>query len=89
MQQIVTSQGDRLNKFTSVELDYFTKSNNWSDFGELIRRPVQDWLTISDAALDELFVSSAGNPYFAKLLARQLFADMVENRYSDASEFVS
>ena len=86
MQKIVTSQGDRLNKFTPIQLDYFTKSNNWSDFGDLIRRPVQDWLTISDAALDELFVSSAGNPYFAKVLARQLFADMVENRYSDASE---
>lgn len=86
MQQIVNSQGDRLNKFTPVELDYFSRSNNWSDFVELIRRPVQEWLTISDAALDELFVSSAGNPYFAKLLARQLFADMVDNRYSDASE---
>ena len=87
MQQIMNSQGDRLNKFRPVELDYFTKSNSWSDFVELIRRPVQDWLTISDPALDELFVSSAGNPYFAKLLATQLFSDMVENRYSDASEF--
>ena len=86
MHQIVNSQGDRLNKFTPVELDYFTKSNNRSDFVELIRRPVQDWLTISEAALDELFNWSAGNPYFAKLLARQLFADMVDNRYSDASE---
>ena len=86
MQQIVNSQGDRLNKFTAIELDYFNRSNNWSDFVELIRRPVQDWLTISDAALEELFTFSAGNPYFAKLLARQLFADVVENRYSDASE---
>ena len=87
MQQIVNTQGDRLNRFTPVELDYFAKSNDWSDFIELIRRPVEDWLTISEAALEELFVSSAGNPYFAKLMARQLFSDMVENRYSDASEF--
>ena len=86
MQQIVNSQGDRLNKFTAIELDYFTKSNNWSDFAELIRRPVQDWLTISDAALEELFTASAGNPYFAKLLAGQLFTDMVDNHFSDASE---
>ena len=86
MQQIINLQGDRLNKFRQVELDYFSKSNDWSDFVELIRRPVQDWLTISDAALEDLFVSSAGNPYFAKLLAAQLFSDMVKNRYSDASE---
>lgn len=86
MQQIINLQGDRLNKFRQVELDYFSKADDWSDFVELIRRPVQDWLTISDAALDYLFVSSAGNPYFAKLLAAQLFSDMVKNRYSDASE---
>lgn len=86
MQQIINLQGDRLNKFRPVEVDYFAKSSNWSDFVELIRRPVQDWLTISDSALQELFESSAGNPYFAKLLASQLFSDMVENRYSDASE---
>ena len=86
MQQIVSLQGDRLNKFTPIELDYFSKSSDWSDFVELIRRPVEGWLTISDAALDELFAASAGNPYFAKLLARQLFTDMVGNRYSDASE---
>ena len=86
MQQIINLQGDRLNKFRPVEVDYFARSSNWSDFVELIRRPVQDWLTIRDGALKELFTSSAGNPYFAKLLASQLFSDMVENRYSDASE---
>ena len=86
MQQIINLQGDRLNKFRPVEVDYFTRTNNWSDFVELIRRPVQEWLTISDNALEELFNASAGNPYFAKLLAGQLFSDMIENRYSDASE---
>ena len=86
MQQIINLQGDRLNKFRPVEVDYFTRSSNWNDFVELIRRPVQEWLTISDSALEELFTTSDGNPYFAKLLASQLFSDMVENRFSDASE---
>ena len=86
MQQIVTLQGDRLNKFSPVEVDYFTKSEHWSDFSELIRRPVQDWLEISDAALDTLYENSAGNPYFAKLLASQLSLNMVESRFTNASE---
>lgn len=86
MHQIINIQGDRLNKFRPVEIDYFSRTDNWSDFVELIRRPVQEWLTISDNALEELFNASAGNPYFAKLLASQLFSDMMENRYSDASE---
>ena len=83
MQRIVNLQGDRLNKFRPLEVDSFDRSD---DFVELIRRPVEDWLTISDPALNKLFESSAGNPYFAKLLATELFTHMVNNRYSDASE---
>ena len=86
MQRIMNDQGERLNKFRPIEVDYFSRSDDWGDFTELIRKPVQLWLTISDAALDELFTCCAGNPYFAKLLASQLFADMMKGRSSDASE---
>ena len=86
MQQILNNHGDRLNKFAKVELDYFAKSSDWGDFSELIRRPVQHWLEISETSLDKLFASSAGNPYFAKLLAGQLASDMLDNRYSYAGE---
>ena len=83
MQRIVNLQGDRLNKFRRIAVDSFDRSD---DFVELIRKPVEDWLTVNDSALNELFESSGGNPYFAKLLATELFSYMVENRYSDASE---
>ena len=86
MQQIKNLQGDRLNKFRPVQVDYFDRSQNWTDFLNLIRRPVEEWLTISDIALDRLFQASAGNPYFAKLIANQLFSDLVEHHHSDASE---
>ena len=86
MQRIMNDQGERLNKFRPIEVDYFSRSDDWGDFTELIRKPVQHWLTISEAALDELFTCCAGNPYFAKLLASQLFADMMKGRSSDASE---
>ena len=85
MQHIVASQGDRLNKFTSIRLDYFSE-DNWSDFADLIRKPVSDWLTIQDQALGEIFRMSAGNPFFAKLIGKQLFTTMVDERFSDASE---
>ena len=87
MQRILNNQGDRLNKFRQIEVDYFDKSRDWGDFVDLIRRPVENCLTISETALKELFNSSAGNPYFAKMLAAQLFSNMVENRDSDVGEF--
>ena len=86
MQQIVNGQGDRLNRFRATRVDYFNKSTDWNDFSDLIRLPVQDWLTITDQALDELFTFSAGNPYFAKLLAGQLAENMIALRHCDASE---
>ena len=86
MQRIMNDQGDRLNKFTPFQVDYFDKYNDWRDFAELIRKPVQDWLTISDQALNALFSYSAGNPYFAKLLANELFVNMISLRHSNASE---
>ena len=87
LHQLILTQGDRINNFQVARIDYFDRSNNWSDFVELIRRPVKHWLTLNDDALNVLFEYSAGNPYFAKLLASQLASDMVENRYSDANEF--
>ena len=86
MQRIMNIQGDRLNKFRSVEVGYFDKSDSWDDFAELVRRPVAEWLAISDGALSEVHRMTAGNPYFAKLIANQLFIDLVELRHSHASE---
>ena len=86
MQQIVNDQGDRFNRFRATRVDYFDKSSDWNDFSDLIRRPVQDWLTITDQALDRLFTFSAGNPYFAKLLAGQLAENMASMRHCVASE---
>ncbi|MYC62708.1 MAG: ATP-binding protein [Caldilineaceae bacterium SB0661_bin_34] len=85
MQHLETVQGDRLNKFDSIQVDYFQK-DNMVDFAKLIRKPVSTWLTISESAIDELYHWSAGNPYFAKYLARQLFREMVDQRCSDVSE---
>ena len=86
MQQIVNGQGDRLNRFRATRVDYFDKSKDWNDFSDLVRLPVRDWLTITDEALYELFDCSAGNPYFAKLLAGQLSDNMASVRHCDASE---
>ena len=86
MQQIRNLQGDRLNKFRPIQVGYFHRSHNWTDFVKLVRGPVEEWLTINDSALDKLFQASAGNPYFAKLIANQLFSELVELHHSDASE---
>ena len=87
MQQIMRLQGDRLNTFRPIKVDYFDRDQNWADFVDLIERPVADWFSISQDALHSLFIACGGNPYFAKLIASEMFSDMVEKEHSDVSEF--
>ena len=48
MDQLMVIQGDRLNKFESIRIDYLNRPNFW----DLIRDPVKHWLTITDEALE-------------------------------------
>jgi len=54
MEFILSAQGDALNKFQAHRVDYFLKDTHWSDFTDLVRRPVRAWLEITDSALAEL-----------------------------------
>ena len=78
---IHNEQGELLNKFIQVRLTYLTR-DQWSDFENLIRMPTNGWLEISDEAVTLLWERTAGNPFFAKLLCRELFVMMLERRDS-------
>jgi hypothetical protein len=80
MEYIMSYQGAALNKFQAIRVDYFDKQRDWADFQELVRRPVQKWLEISDEGLTALYDQTSGNPYFTKLICRSLFELMVERR---------
>ena len=80
MEFILSTQGDALNKFQTLRIDYFDRDKQWSDFQDLIRRPTRGWLEISDEALVALYDQSAGNPFFAKLLCNELFRLVLQNR---------
>jgi hypothetical protein len=80
MEFIISCQGDVLNKFSAIRVDYFDKEKHWSDFQSLVRKPTQDWLEISDNALVALYDQTSGNPYFTKLICRHLFNIMVQRR---------
>lgn len=80
MQFIMSCQGDILNKFQAKRLDYFGKEEHWADFQELVRRPVQKWVDISDDAVVALYERTAGHPFFTKCIAGPLFTTMVSRR---------
>ena len=86
MEHILSCQGDVLNKFQPIRVDYFDREQHWHDFEELIRRPVADWFEIPDNALFALYEQTAGNPYFTKLICRSIFKIMLERKDSFIAE---
>jgi hypothetical protein len=85
MSVIITTQGQQLNKFVPIRVDYFDRERNWRSFAELVRRPVQDWIEITDDALETLWQHTAGNPYFTRVICRELFLLLVQRRDSHAT----
>ncbi len=87
MEFILNSQGDALNKFQALRVDYFDKQKRLAEFKELVTKPVAGWkIEFTERAVDKLYEWTAGNPYFTKLLCRDLLKLMVERRDSHITE---
>jgi hypothetical protein len=77
---IVNAQGDQLNKFADVQLDYFDREDHWTDFQQLIRGPSKDALEFSEDAIEEIYNRTDGNPFFANIICREVFQDCRERQ---------
>ncbi len=94
MKLILNGPGVELNKFTAVALDYIDRTTSWSDFVDLVRDPVSGVIDFDDDAVDAVYQSCRGNPYYAKLILKTVYDRCIENRTawvigSDVSEAIS
>jgi hypothetical protein len=80
MSHILDCQGDQLNKWGVVSIDYFSRETDWPDFVELVRRPVTGNIEFTEDALNELHDVTAGNPYFTKLVCKTVLAQAISKR---------
>lgn len=80
MSEILSTQGEILNKFRPLCIDYMDKESQWSDFVKLVRMPVEKWATITDDAITSLYNITAGNPFFTKFVCSILVEDMKKRR---------
>lgn len=82
MEFILANHGQQFNKFDRFRIDYFSRITHWQAFRDLVRRPVQTWLEITEDALISLYELSAGHPYFTKLVCREILRLSRERRDS-------
>jgi hypothetical protein len=77
---IISAQGDELNKFSHESLTYFSRVNEWQEFCSLVQKPVAGELEWYESALNSLFVSTNGHPYYTKLVCAEIFRRAVQER---------
>lgn len=71
---VMDRQGQRLNKFSRVNLTYFDRATEWEDYVRLVREPSAEFLQWHDDALSEIYDLTNGNPYFTKIICSKVFA---------------
>ncbi|MBB6414291.1 phosphoribosyltransferase-like protein [Mesorhizobium sangaii] len=82
---VMDRQGQKLNKFVRVPLDYFSRDSEWEDFQLLVQKPSADVLEWHEDAIAEVFNVTKGNPFFAKIVCAAVFEDCVRERDSDVT----
>src|SRR4051794_37943485 len=86
MRYVFDCQGQALNKFQMIRVDYFDRSKHCADFEDLVTRPTKHCLQFGDSALVNIYAEAAGNPYYTMLICRSLFNLMVERRDAYVTE---
>ncbi len=77
---VMSAQGDQLNKFTGEPLDYFSTTDEWLDYQDLVRRPVEGRVTWDDSAVQAISLLTNGHPFYTKLLCANAFHAAVAER---------
>jgi hypothetical protein len=82
---VMDRQGQKLNNFSRVNLSYFSRTTEWSDFQLIVRRPTSQILNWHDDAISEVFNITNGNPYFANIVCAGVMRLAVSERDADVT----
>lgn len=82
---VMERQGARLNKFNRINLTYFSRTDEFDDFTRLVRGPSEGVLTWHSDAVSAVFNMTNGNPYFSKIICKQVAARAVAERDGDVT----
>jgi hypothetical protein len=83
MPYVMDRQGQKLNRFSRIGLDYYSREGEWADFLQLVRKPTADVLNWHEEAVSEIFNVTNGNPYFTNIICAEIFSAAVRERDAD------
>ena len=86
MPYLMSSQGEKLNKFARESLDSFDQETEWSDFTSLVCDPVDSSIVFHDRALRRLYDLTDGHPYFTKVLCSKAYESALNAKDAEISD---
>lgn len=85
MSFVMSSQGEKLNKFSKESLDTF-KQEEWQDYEEIVRANMEDSIIWLDNAIRYLYTVTSGHPYFTKQICSRVFENALSSRDSQIGD---
>ncbi len=82
---VMDRQGQKLNNFSRVNLNYFSRNSEWNDFHLIVKEPTSVILNWHEDAISEVFNITNGNPYFAKGVCARVMRQAVTERDADVT----
>lgn len=82
---VMDRQGQKLNKFSRVNLTYFDRASEWEDYIRLVREPSKGFLEWHDDAITEIYDLTNGNPYFSKIICSKVYEHALRERDVDVT----
>ncbi len=78
MNDVMLEQSEQLNNLEVERIDYFRRDKGFDDYAELVRRPADGTLEITDGAVSLLYEWTDGHPYFTKLICAVIWEGALE-----------
>jgi hypothetical protein len=85
MAYVMSSQGEKLNRFTKESLDKFSHVNEWADFEKLVRGNIDKHVTWHDSAILSIFKQTNGHPFFSKQVCAKVFENVISSKDAEVS----
>jgi hypothetical protein len=82
---VMDRQGQKLNKFSRVNLTYFDRASEWDDYVKLVREPSVGFLEWHEDAISEIYGLTNGNPYFSNVICSKIYAQALRERDVDVT----
>ncbi len=71
------------NSFEDRRVDTFDQNKDFEPYSNIIKRPLEPYITYSDEAVNEIFTVTNGNPYFTNFICDKLFKSCYERQDSE------